>query len=266
VGWSDWAAPAEIAAAGGGATGGRTVSPSGRYLQFRATLDSEDASLRRVSTYYVPGNEATAIEEVTVEPASKETLPTLKDTAAKPRSPVVKVKWKIENPDSDETSYTLEVRRDGEANWRPIVTGKTPLTATNWEWNTETFPDGWYRLRVTSSDASANSPDRAQTATRTTPLFALDNTRPTIEGLVVSGGKATARASDVLSPIAEMSFSVDDGPWQLGTCDDGIFDHLAESVRVDLPKKLSSGIHTLAIRVADAAGNIASTSVTFTKK
>ena len=77
----------------------------------------------------------------------KETAPTLKDSAAKPRSPVLRVKWKIDNPDADDTTYTLEARRDGEANWRPISTGKAPLTAVTWEWNTETYPDGWYKVR-----------------------------------------------------------------------------------------------------------------------
>ena len=55
------------------------------------------------------------------------------------------------------------------------MTGKEPLTKTSWEWNTETFPDGWYRLRVTSSDAAANSPDRALESSKTSTLFVVDN-------------------------------------------------------------------------------------------
>ena len=265
-GWSAWQPPSSIAKMGGGADGGKVASPPGRYLQFRVSFDEADARLRRVTTYYVPQNQGTAIDEVTIEPAQKENLPTLKDSAAKPRSPVLKVKWKIDNPDSDDTTYNLEVRRDGEANWRPLATGKTPLTATNWEWNTETFPDGWYRLRVTSSDSAANSPDRALTATKTTPLFSVDNQRPTIEGLKISYPRATARASDAINVITEMAYSVDDGPWQLGTTGDGIYDDLAEDLRIGLPKGLARGTHTLAVRVADAAGNVGSVSTTFVIK
>jgi hypothetical protein len=263
AGWSAWAAPAQPGKLGGGSEGGRIASPPGRYLQFRVALEDDKASLRRVTSYLVPQNQATRIDEITLEPAGKESLPTLKDAAAKPRNPTVKVKWKTDNTDGDDSTYLLEVRRDGEANWRTIVTGKTPLTATSWDWNTETFPDGWYRLRVTSSDAIANSPDRALTASRTTPLFAVDNTRPTIEGLTVAYPKASARASDAISTITEMAFSIDDGPWQLGTTSDGIFDDLTEALQVELPADLKKGSHTLAIRVADAAGNLASVSTTF---
>ena len=179
---------------------------------------------------------------------------------------MLRVKWKIDNPDGDDTSYTLEARRDGEANWRPIATGKTPLTATQWEWNTETYPDGWYRVRVTSSDAGANSPDRTLTSTASSTMFAIDNTRPTIDGLKISYPKATARASDAISTIAEMAYSVDDGPWQLGTTADGLFDDQNEDLRIDIPTGLTRGTHTLAVRVADSAGNVGSTSSTFVVK
>lgn len=263
VGWSEWAAPTGTRKLGGGAEGGKIASPAGRYLQWRVALEDDAARLRKVTTYYVPQNQATQVQDVTVEPASAEKLPTMKDLAAKPRSPVLKLKWKIENPDSDETVYTLEARRDGEANWRPISTGKAPLTAVTWDWNTETYPDGWYRVRVTASDAASNSPDRALTSSANSTLFAIDNARPVIEAFTVTYPKAQARATDAISTIAEMAFSVDDGPWQLGTTGDGLFDDSTEDLRIDLPANLARGPHTLAIRVADASGNVGSVSSTF---
>jgi hypothetical protein len=266
VGWSEWQSPSGIGKLGGGAEGGKVASPPGRYMQFRAALEDDPARLRRITAYYVPQNMATQVQDVTLEPATKETLPTLKDSAGKPRSPVLRIKWKIDNPDSDDTQYTLEARREGEANWRPIATGKAPLTATQWEWNTETYPDGWYKVRVTSSDALANSPDRALTSSFTSTTFAVDNTRPAIEGLTINYPRASARAVDALSTIAEMAFSVDDGPWQLGTTADGLFDDQTEDLRIDLPQGLTRGTHTLAVRVADSAGNVGSTSATFIVK
>lgn len=267
VGWSDWQAPMQIGKLGGGIDGGKIASPPGRYLQFRAALGDDRARVTRVTGYYVPQNQATEVQEITIEPATKESLPTLKDLAAKPRSPILKLKWKVENPDNDDTIYTLEARREGEANWRPLQTGKAPLTATTWDWNTETFPDGWYKLRVIASDHGANSPDRALTSSMTSTLFAVDNTRPRIEALTITYGKgATARATDQLSTIAEMAFSVDDEAWQLGATADGLFDDLTEELRIPLPTGLSRGMHTLAIRVADAAGNVGSTSATFVVK
>ncbi|HEY5927804.1 MAG TPA: PQQ-binding-like beta-propeller repeat protein [Kofleriaceae bacterium] len=267
VGWSEWQSPTQVGKLGGGVDGGKIASPPGRYLQFRTSLDDDNARVRRVTSFYVPQNTATDVQEITVEPSTKENMPTLKDLAAKPRSPILKLKWKVENPDSDDTVYTLEARRDGEANWRPLQTGKTPLTATTWEWNTETYPDGWYKLRVTASDQAANSPDRALTSSKMSTLFAIDNTRPIIEGLTINYGKgAVARANDQISTIAEMAFSVDDQPWQLGTTADGLFDDQNEELRIDLPTGLSRGTHTLAVRVADSAGNVGSTSSTFVVK
>jgi hypothetical protein len=262
VGWSSWAAPTKISAIGGGQSGGTITSPPGRYLQFRAALP-DDATLRRVTTYFLPANSATTIEEVTIEQATVEKQPTLKDAGAKTRSPVLRLKWKIDNSDSDDTGYTLSVRKDGDADWRTLQTGKQPLTAVTFEWNTETFPDGWYRLRVTSSDALSNSPDRAMTSQRTSALFVVDNTRPDIVGLTVRGGRAEARVTDALSVITEMAFSIDDGNWQLGTTVDGIFDGEVESLRIDLPSGLTKGTHTLSLRVADAAGNVGSATTTF---
>ena len=63
-----------------------------------------------------------------------------------------------------------------------------------------------------------------------------------------------------------MAFSVDDGPWQLGTTGDGLFDDSMEDLRIELPAGLSRGTHTLAVRVADSAGNVGSTSATFVIK
>jgi hypothetical protein len=266
VGWSEWQTPTGIGKLGGGSEGGKVASPPGRYMQFRAALEDDPARLRRVTAYYVPQNMATQVQDVTIEPATKESLPTLKDSAGKPRSPVLRIKWKIDNPDGDDTEYKLEARREGEANWRPIATGKAPLTATQWEWNTETYPDGWYKVRVTSSDALANSPDRALTSSFTSTTFAIDNTRPAIEGLTINYPRASARAVDALSTIAEMAFSVDDGTWQLGTTADGLFDDQTEDLRIDLPQGLTRGTHTLAVRVADSAGNVGSTSATFIVK
>jgi hypothetical protein len=262
VGWSKWAAPSKITSMGGGQAGGTMASPAGRYVQFRASLP-DGASLRRVTSYYLPANLATSIDEVTVEPANKESQPTLKEAGGKTRSPVIRIKWKIDNTDSDDTAYVLAVRRDGDADWRTLQIGKPPFTATTFEWNTETFSDGWYRVRVTSSDALANSPDRALTSTKTSALFVIDNTRPLIEGLTVKAGRADARLTDELSVITELAFSIDDGAWQLGTTTDGIFDSESETLRLDLPTDLPKGTHTLSLRVADAAGNVGSSTATF---
>ena len=76
-------------------------------------------------------------------------------------------------------------------------------------------------------------------------------------------GKATATVEDELSILTELAFAIDDGPWQLGTTTDGIFDSTTESLSIPLPSGLGRGTHTLSIRVADAAGNVGSSTATF---
>ena len=261
-GWSSWQAPKGAHTGGAGATRGKVASPPGRYVQFRARLGSEDAVLRSTQLYFLPQNRPTKVEEVTVAEATSSRLQTL-DQSSSTRSTVLKLKWKVENEDGDETAYKLAVRREGDVRWRPLHTGGKPLTATSFEWNTETYPDGHYRLRVTASDRRANGEDRALETSKVSSVFAVDNQKPAISGVTVKYPAVSARATDALSPLSEMAWSVDDGPWRLGAPQDGMFDDTTEMLRIRLPDDLSPGVHTLAIRVADEAGNIGSAAVTF---
>jgi hypothetical protein len=263
-GWSEWQKPQGPHATGGGAQRAKLASPPGRYVQFRAKLTSDDAVMSAALVYYLPQNRATRLQEVTVTEASATKLATLEQNASTPRSPVVKLKWKVENDDGDETVYKLAVRREGDVRWRPIATGTgKPLTATSFDWNTETYPDGHYRLRVTASDGRANAESRALETSKISGVFAVDNQKPALTGLTVKYPAASARASDAVSALSEMAWSVDDGPWQLGGSQDGLFDDTAEMLTIKLPDDLDPGAHTLAIRVADEAGNIGSAAVTF---
>lgn len=266
VGWSAFKAPTRIKSGGGTSRSARIASPNGRYIQFRVSFTGENSVMRRAKVYFLPHNRPTKITEVTVKPSGSSTGVTLASGAADPRSPLVKLSWKVENPDDDKTRYQLEIRREGDALWQPIATEKKVLTLRTYTWNTETFPDGYYRLRVTAIDDRSNSADRARESHKTTALFLVDNQKPVVDGLSVAYPKAAARAADALSPIAEMAYSVDNGPWRVGTTNDGIFDDTTEMLPIALPTDLAPGMHTLSIRAADEAGNIGAASVTFRVK
>ncbi|MEM9487975.1 MAG: hypothetical protein AAGC55_02460, partial [Myxococcota bacterium] len=221
-GWSNFAAPRSAIQLGGGQRAGRIASPVGRYIQYRVTFTGgDDSVLRRSRVYFLPKNRATKVEQITIGNSGGGSGATLKSKTASPRSPVLKLSWKVANPDSDKTRYELEVRREGDALWRPIAIDDDALTSTSFSWNTETFPDGYYRLRVTARDDLANPAARTRESFKTSALFLVDNQRPRIEGISVQYPRASARAVDRMSAIAEMSYSVDDGPWQVGTSNDG---------------------------------------------
>jgi len=263
LGWSPWVRPAKVSPAGGESWGGRIASPPGRYVQFRVTFgDSSDSVLRQATVYHLPQNRPTEIEKIELEPGSQTDV--TKTDPAKPRSPVIKVKWTVENPDKDETVFRLAVRREGDVRWRKLVAkdGK-PITKKEYEWNSETFPDGYYQLRLTATDYLSNAGKRSLQTQKITPLFAVDNNKPELSGVSVNYPRASARATDALSAVAAAAYSIDDGAWLLAPADDGLFDSLSEILTIDLPKDLAPGVHTLAIRAADEAGNIGSASVTF---
>jgi hypothetical protein len=121
-------------------------------------------------------------------------------------------------------------------------------------------------MRVTASDRRANPEDRALESQLTSSVFAVDNQRPTISNVTVKYPAASARATDAISPIAEVAFSVDDGVWHMAGSQDGLLDDTTEMLQLRLPDDLDAGAHTLAIRVADEAGNIGSAAVTFRVK
>ncbi|MBT8492724.1 MAG: hypothetical protein KJO07_06660 [Deltaproteobacteria bacterium] len=261
-GWSKWKAPRKSAPSPGGTTRGKVASPPGRYLQYRVKFKTGKAVLNQTKLYYLAQNKPTQVESIEIKASENKKLKTVQ-AKLKPRSPILEIKWKVGNDDGDETVYELKVRREGEARWRRLTPKDQPLTTTSYKWNTETYPDGYYRLRVVASDRRANPGSSRRETQKTTSLFAVDNQKPTIDGLGVRYPAASARARDSLSAIAEAAFSIDDGPWQVIGTADGLFDDQAELLQLSLPRGLSRGVHTLAIRVADEAGNIGTTSVSF---
>jgi sugar lactone lactonase YvrE len=263
-GWSGWEKVTAPKRGGGDTTTALVPSPTGRYLQYRVRFEGP-GTLRQVTVYYLPQNQRARVTDVTVGEGGGGAPVTLAGGATKPRSPVVKVKWKVENPDGDELDYDVEVRPEGDSEWRPVPTGPAgePYNKTDLDWNTEALPDGWYRLRVSASDARANPRDYALSSAYVSQPFLVDNSRPQVSGLEVKYPNAAARATDAFSRIDEIAYSVDGGDWIMAYPKDGIFDDVSEAFAIKLPDGLAPGAHTLSIRVADEADNIGAASVTF---
>jgi sugar lactone lactonase YvrE len=265
-GWSGWERLGGADKAGGDALAGRIVSPGARFFQYRATFSGSTAVLREATVYYLPQNQRPRVTEVTVGEDGKRTPVTLVPGATKPRSPVAKIKWKVENPDEDELSYRIDIKPEGESEWRELPgagSEKEPLTATSFDWNTEPFADGMYRLRVTASDRRANPRERALEDSYTTPAFTIDNGKPELVGVSVNYPTVKARAVDAVSRVAELAYQLDGGEWLMAYPDDGIFDDRSEAFTVRLPEGLKPGAHTLSLRAADEADNIGAASVVF---
>ncbi|MCA1662673.1 MAG: hypothetical protein LC659_00085, partial [Myxococcales bacterium] len=262
--WSGWSAlpkPEKGSDNGNGHIG----SAPGRYLQIRAGFGGARTVLRDLTVYYQPQNQRPRVAEMTVGDETAQKHLSAFTRSAKPRSPVVKLRWRVDNPDDDDLIYRLSYREENETNWKPIG-GAEPLTRTEYEWNTESIPDGNYVVRVIASDERSNPREEALEHSLMSTPFLVDNRKPELSDVKVAYPTASGRAHDSFSAISELAYSIDGGDWQPFAPKDGIFDDPTEEFSFKLPSGLASGGHSLAVRAVDAADNVGAVQLTFRVK
>jgi hypothetical protein len=247
-----------------GESNGEIKSSGARYLQYRATLPGRDSIVRDVSIYYLPHNQRARVTEVYLGDASPAATPAAGSTAPAPtptptatrsHTATLKLRWKVENPDGDELIYKLWFRREGDSVWRPLG-GPEPLGKPEYDWSTDSVPDGRYAIRVWSSDEKVTATGAALDHRFESPPFLVDNTKPEVAGLAARGGAVTGRVRDAASAISAIEYSVDGGEFRPATVDDGILDERDEAFRIRLPKALPPGPHLVNVRAWDAADNV----------
>lgn len=252
--WSDWSAGLERP--------GRITSPPGRYLQFRAKWERDQAAvLRAVEVFYLNRNQRAIVTEVTVR---NKALPAKVDDEAvsqasanpPPRSAVFKIAWKVDNPDRDGLRYRLYFREEGEGEvWRPITRPQEILTKTEYEWETESVPAGYYVIKVAVTDERANPAPRVVSHELVSSPTLVDNDPPVISGLTASALRVSGRAVDGFSPIARLEYAVDGGLWEVVFPSDDLLDAREESFAFDVAGDMSPGAHVVTVRAFDEAGN-----------
>jgi len=246
---------------------GKVAGDHGRYLQYRVGLPEKSSTLHDVLTYYIPHNQRARVTEVYLADTGPAPAATGAGGAAgsmaactastRSHSPVLKVRWKVENPDSDDLIYRLWFRQDSESVWRPLG-GPDPLGKPEYDWNTDSVPDGRYLIRVWASDERATPADRALDFTFDSPPFLVDNTRPVVVDLQAQLPRVTGRAHDAASVIAQIEFSIDGNDWRPASPDDGILDEMTESFSIRVPPSLAPGPHIITVRAWDSADNVGS--------
>jgi len=248
---------------------GTMRSPGGRYLQYRATLPGRDSVLKDISIYYAPHNQRARITEVYLgdapAPAASATagiaaMATPSAGSGRVHASILKLRWKVENPDNDELIYKLWFKQEGDAVWRSLG-GPDPLSKPEYDWNTDSVADGRYVIRVWASDEKVTPADRALDHQFESPPFLVDNSKPEVLGLVAKGGSVVGRARDAASVISAIEFAVDGGEWRPAQPDDGLLDERDEAFTVVLPKSLRAGPHLINVRAWDSADNVGSARV-----
>lgn len=277
--WSPWQPLAQLQRlAATGEQTGKVASPGGRYLQVRTFVGAQ-AVLRDFTVYYQPQNQRPYLTDVLVgeDPQGRVARGAKQTSVLRPRSPLVKLRWKVQNTDDDDLWYRVYLRPAGagsqtapgpigastpgtlattEPGWLRLG-GPDPLTRTELDWNTETVADGLYELKVVVSDERSNPPELALAHELLSPPFLVDNRRPELRDVRwdTAAGTLRGQAVDALSAIGELAYSIDGGDLLPIAPSDGLLDDLSEDFSVR-PPRLSPGAHTLVVRASDTADNV----------
>jgi sugar lactone lactonase YvrE len=268
--WSAWS---DVAV---GTNSGPIKSPSARYLQWAAELDSADQVLNSVRIAYLPANARPTIEAVTVSSESSGGGQTQSSAAAaNPYTITVnadsgstatdsdatavsssgherlRISWAAIDLDGDELLASVEFRGEGETVWKTL---KRDISDSFVMVDGDALADGRYRFRVTVSDHLDNPGDSARSADRISSEVLIDQTPPVVDSIATDAGTIRFSAEDAVSPIVEAHYSVDAARWVPLRSDDGLADSRTEGFTVQL-KQLGDGEHLVTFRVKDQAGN-----------
>ncbi|MDP9338887.1 MAG: hypothetical protein M3P45_08470 [Acidobacteriota bacterium] len=176
------------------------------------------------------------------------------------------VLWSAHDDNDDELRYAVYYRGENEQDWKLL---KDKLEQKFYSWDTTSFADGAYYLKIVASDATSNPSGSALTAERFSERFEVDNTSPVIEHLEATtaaahGGspskanvivKFTAR--DATTSVERAQYSIDGGDWILVSPAGNISDAPEEKYEFTVGD-LSAGEHTIAVRAYDRFENVGS--------
>jgi WD40 repeat protein len=298
--WSRWFGPYSK-------PGTSVEAPSARFFQWRAVIHDgrPGDGINWVSLAYLPRNVAPVIDAIVLEDPGVRGQSTTMISSGQAPSVALKmpptpntpgifisqtttppkfeqppqgfrekgyqtVLWSAHDDNDDELRFSVYYRGENEHEWKLL---KDNLEQKFYAWDTTTFPDGAYYLKIVASDALSNPPAAALKTGRESDRFEVDNTPPVIDHLEAhsaaerSANAATASvtvkftARDSASSIERAQYSVDGGDWILLAPIGNVSDSPAESYEFTL-LELHSGEHTIAVRAYDRFENVGSAKVT----
>jgi len=188
------------------------------------------------------------------------------------------VVWTAHDDNDDELRYAVYFRGENEREWKLL---KDNLEQKFCSWDTTTFPDGAYYLKIVATDSPSNPPAIALKTERESERFEVDNTPPAIEKLSAdSTNRCTGAcgdanvvvrftARDAASSIERAQYSVDGGDWIFVAPVGSVSDAPEEHYQITLSFSFSGPAtvereHTIAVRAYDRFDNVGSAKTTFT--
>jgi hypothetical protein len=233
--------------------GGQIHSQPARFLQYRLTLSKspagESPAISLVDIAYLPKNVAPKVQQIeiapfnyrlapsnqalerSIQPSGSPTTLTLPPVGQKRSSAAgtdvsagaatlqyskgfLTTRWNAADSNGDLLNYKVEIRAENDAVWRTL---KDKLLDRYYSFDTTSFPDGKYLVRVTASDAPGNTPSDAMSGWLESDTFVIDNTPPmiAIDSITKNGPQRVVKftAKDALSWIDKAEYSLDGGDW-----------------------------------------------------
>ena len=285
--WSDWSPPYQKI------EGEQILNPKARYLQFKAIFKSQSGkispNLQKISLFYLQTNLAPIISRVDLLPANEVflKLPDQKEQIQGAEQDITEkaknkekamgyvvskkaerkgyqtVVWDAVDENGDMLVYSIAIRNENESQWRYL---KQDWEEKVFAFDTLSFPDGIYFIRIEAQDKPSNPLGIELQAEKISRPLLIDNSLPVIRNFQVARDRNTIKvsftASDSFSHIKEVKFLVRPNSWRIVFPTDGICDSRQEgfSFSITLPRDFDDMI---TVKVEDAKGNIGVHRATF---
>lgn len=250
--------------------------PACRYFQWSATLEGASCEVRGVRLVHRSENRPPVFEEVKVAPPGEiqvkgsdqlgerlvqeihaknrpylglaQSMPSDSGTQTYYLQGFRMVTFKATDPDGDALRVDLFLQPEGSTAW---VTLAEDVPDAFYVFESRALPDGRYRLKVVARDTLSNPEGKALSAERVVPVFAVDNTPPTLLERPRAGGRLQLDLADG-GAVRAARYCLDGQPWVPLEAVSGAFGTGAASVAVPLP---ASGRHWLSVEAVDEQGN-----------
>jgi hypothetical protein len=277
--WSDWSPPIQKKEE-------QILSPKARYLQlkvlFRTQSGNVSPQLQRVALFYLQANIAPVVQKVGLLPPNEvylkppdqeeviwgvEESPAGRDQSRKDdrslylakkveRKGFQTVTWEATDENEDRLLYTISIRREEESVWRVVKDG---WRDSLFVFDTLSYPDGVYFVRLGASDLDSNPPGSELKSEKTSSPLVIDNSLPVVKSFTAaregSSLDVAFQVEDSFSSIQEVEYLIRPGHWRAIFPADGVCDSRVESFkfRVPLPANAENLVN---IRVTDRHHNL----------
>ena len=278
--WSNWSPPYQKK------EGEQILSPKARYIQFKVMFKTHSSKispiLRKISLFYLQTNIAPVITKLTLLPVNTVYLKPPEQTevvwgAEKHLSERAKSKdriqalivpkkvekkgfqtitWDAVDENEDDLQFSIYIKREYESKWRVL---KEKWTDTIYAFDTFSFPDGVYFVKIMAMDMPSNPKGMELKSDKISRPLIIDNSLPVIRNFKLVRGKnkltVTFMAEDSISFIKEVKYLVRPDEWRSVFPVDGISDSKKENfkITVALPPKFDN---LITVKVKDSHGNI----------